>query len=116
MVRIQVLAQFDILFELRAQPRGERVVARETLIAERRQTEICSPISVFLVQLEDASPLDTFDQNLRVAVGQFEGLNDIGNCSDLINLVGLGIVDSRVVLGRKKDSLVAVQRRLQRLH
>ena len=113
LVGVQVLAQLDVLLELLRQTRGERVVAGEALIAERRQPKIGLPVSVFFVELQNAGPLDAFDKNLCVSVRQFERLNDVGNRSDLVDLVRLGIVDRGVVLCRQKDSLVASQARLR---
>ena len=116
LVRVQVLAELDVLLELLRQARGEGVVAGEGLVAEWRKPKVGLPIAVFFVELQDAGALDALDENLGVSVGQFERLDDVGNRSDLVNLVGLGIIDGGVVLRRQKDAFVALQCRFQRLH
>ena len=60
-----------------AQARGERLVSRERLIPKRGKPQIRLPIPVFFIELENACPLDTFDQDFGIAVRQFQGLDDV---------------------------------------
>ena len=48
LIGIKVLAQFDILLELRTETARHSVVAAETLVSERRKTEIRLPKTLFL--------------------------------------------------------------------
>ena len=48
LIGIKVLTQFDILFELRTETARHSVVAAETLVSERRKTEIRLPKTLFL--------------------------------------------------------------------
>ncbi len=53
--------------------------------------------------LQDLAALNAFDQDLDVAVGQLQALHDVDDGADLVNLVGLGLVDAGVVLGGQED-------------
>ena len=54
--------------------------------------------------------VDAFDQDLDITVGQLDALHDIGERADLIDFLGLGVVDRRVMLSDQKNLLVAGQR------
>ena len=116
LIGVQVLAELHILFELPAQSSRQRVVAREVLIAERREAQIGFPEAFFLIQLQNARALDAFDENLGVSIGQLERLNDVRNRSNLINLIGFGIINRRVVLRGEEDPLVASKRGFECLY
>src|SRR5580704_1775880 len=60
------------------------------------------------------SALDAFDQHLDVAIGQLDALDDVRQRADGINLLRLRVVDRRVMLGGKKNLLVAGKRLFQR--
>ena len=62
---------------------------------------------------KNLAALDAFDQHLDVAVGQLQALHDVDDRADLVDLVGLGLVDAGVMLGGQKDLLVGGQRFFQ---
>ena len=66
-------------------------------------------VAVGIDDLQDLAALKAFDEDFDVAVGQLEALNDVDDGADLIDLVGLGLVDTGVVLGGEKNLLVAGQ-------
>ena len=59
--------------------------------------------------LQDLAALDTFDQDLDIAIGELQALDDIDDRAYLIDLVCLGLVDAGIVLGGQKDLLVRGQ-------
>ena len=73
-------------------------------------------VAVGVDDLQDLAALEALDQDLDIAVGQFETLDDIDDGADLVDLVGLGLVDTGVVLGCEKNLLVASQRVLEGTH
>jgi hypothetical protein len=66
--------------------------------------------------LKDLAALDAFDQHLDVSVGKFQALHDVDDGADLEDVSGLGLVDAGVVLGRKKNLLIAGQSFFERAH
>jgi hypothetical protein len=73
-------------------------------------------IAVGLDDLQDLAALDAFDQNFDVAVGQLQALHDVDDGADLVDVVGLGLVDGGVVLGGQKDLLVGGQSLFESAH
>ena len=59
--------------------------------------------------MKNFAAFDAFDQDLDVAVGQFEALHDIDDGAYLVDLVGLGLIDAGVVLGGQEYLLVGRQ-------
>ena len=68
----------------------------------------------FARHLHDLGALGAFDENLDVAIRQFDALHDIRERSDLINFLGLRIVHGGVVLRDQENFLVAGERFFQR--
>ncbi len=60
------------------------------------------------------SALDAFNQHFDIAVGQLDALDDVREGADRVNLLGLRVIDRSIMLGRKKDLLVAGKRFFQR--
>ena len=60
---------------------------------------------VFL-PLDGAGAIDALDQHLDVAVGQLQALDDVGDAAHRVDVVGLRVVDRRVVLRGEEDPLV----------
>ncbi len=62
---------------------------------------------------DGAGAFDAFDQNLDVAVGEFDTLDDIGEGADGVNFFGLGVIDGGVVLRGQENLFVAGERLFQ---
>ena len=65
--------------------------------------------AVFVVDFGGAGALDAFDEHLDVAVGHADGLHDVADDADGVDVVGGGLVDGGVVLGGEEDAAVAVE-------
>ena len=65
--------------------------------------------------LQNLAALDAFDQNLDVAVGQFQALDDVDDGADLENVSGLGFVDAWRRAGWREKSSCR-RRELLRAH
>ena len=66
------------------------------------------------LELYDAGAFGAFDQNLDRAIGQFEQLQDGRQCSDLVNVFDLGIIDLGTLLGNQENPLVIIHGGFQR--
>ncbi len=73
-------------------------------------------VTISIHYLEDLATLQTLHQDLDVAVRKLQTLDDVDQRTDLKNLIGLGLVDTRVVLGGKEYLLIASQRFFQCAH
>ncbi len=60
--------------------------------------------------------LDALDKDLDVAVGHFDALHDVADGADLVDVLGLGLVDGGVMLGGEKDLAVATEGLLESAH
>src|SRR6185312_5149578 len=72
--------------------------------------------SFTLADLQNLAALDTFDEDLDIAVRQLQALHDVDDGADLIDLVWLRLVDTGVMLGGQENLLVSSQRFFQRVH
>ena len=70
-------------------------------------------ISFFFADRDHLAALDAFYQNLDIAIGLFEALNNVGDGTYVVNFIGAGFVDGGVVLGGQEDFLVARERFLE---
>src|SRR5262249_23434269 len=66
--------------------------------------------------LENLSPLHSFNQNLDVAVRQLKALHNIDDGPDLVDLVRLGFINAGVVLGGQENLFVGCESLFQRAH
>ena len=73
-------------------------------------------VAVRVGSLEQSAALNAFHQHLDVAIGQLEALHDVDDGADLVNLIGLGLVDGGIVLSGQKDFLVRGQRLFEGPH
>ena len=73
-------------------------------------------IAVGFDDLQNLAAFYALDQNLDVAVGEFERLDDVDDGADLEDVIGFGFVDRGVVLGGQKDFLVAGQSLFERAY
>ena len=113
---VERLLQLDVLLE----QRGD---ALHQLLDGRRHFKIGfagahggDEEAVAVVHFDRLGALHAFDQHLDVAVGHFDALHDVADGADLVDLLGLGLVDGGVVLGGEKDLAVAVERFFKRAH
>ena len=69
-----------------------------------------------LDDLQDLAALDTFNQNFNISVWKLQTLDDVDDGANLKYVSSLGLVDRGVVLGGKKDLLIAGQSFLERAY
>src|SRR5260221_2688526 len=60
--------------------------------------------------------LDTFDEHFDIAIGEFYALDDVRESAYGVDLLGLRVVNRRIMLGRKENLLVAGKRFFKRAH
>jgi hypothetical protein len=65
--------------------------------------------------IEQARALHAFDQHLDRAVGQLEHLQDVGQATDLVHVLGHRLILGGGLLGHQQDVLAGFHRRFQRL-
>ncbi len=113
-VVVQVVRQLDVLLEQRHDTahRRFRIAARLALLRQHLDDDAIEAF-VFL-PLDGPRAVDAFDQDLDVAVGQFQALDHVGHASHRVDVFRPGVVNRRVVLGGQEDALVLQQRVLQR--
>src|SRR6266481_7946882 len=83
---------------------------RRRLNARVQQADGRSEKAFFGSDRESTSPLDAFNQNFDVAIGELDALNDVGECADRVDFFGLRVIDRRVVLRGQENLFVASQR------
>ena len=113
---IQVLAELDVLFEQAGDAADELVELRAGLHLEGGGADDGAEEAFVVGDRNHLGALHAFHQDFDVAVGQLEALDDVDDGADAVDLVGLGLVDGSVVLGGKKDFLVAGHGLFQRAH
>ena len=110
---VEILTLLDIVLERRR----DTAVERLCLFRRDRARGIHlygGAVEAFLLRDGmQARSLDTLDQDLDIAVRQFEALDDRDDRADLVDLVRCGVVHRRVVLRREKNFLFRVERFLQ---
>ena len=113
---VERLLQLDVLLE-------EGGDALHELLDGRRHFELGlagahrgDKEAVAVVDLDGLGALHAFDQNLDIAVGHLDALHDVADGADLVDFLGLGLVDGGVVLGGEKDLAVAVERLFEGAH
>src|ERR1039457_3909629 len=70
--------------------------------------------AVGIGNLEDLGAFNALNENLNIAVGEFEALHDIDDGADLVDLVGLRLMDTGVVLGGQENFLIGSEGLFQR--
>ena len=68
-----------------------------------------------LLELEGAAAVEALHQDLHVAVGQLQALDDVADGAEGVDLVGARVVPGGVVLGGEEDALPLHQRVLEGL-
>jgi hypothetical protein len=113
-VVVQVVGQLHVLLEQRddATHRLLGVRGRLALFGEHLDDHAIEAL-VFL-PLDRARAIDALDQDLDVAVGQLQALDDVGDAAHGEDVFGPRIVNRGIVLGGEEDALVLQQRVLER--
>ena len=113
---VERLLQLDVLLE-------ERGDALHELLGGGRHFELGfagahggDEEAVAVVDFDGFGALHALDQNLDVAVGHFDALHNIADRPDLVDVLGLGLVDGGVVLRGEKDFAVAGERLFEGAH
>ena len=113
---VQRLAQLHVLLEQRRDALHAGFDRRVGFGGVTRDAHRGLQEAVGVGDLQDLAALHAFDQDLDVAVGQLQALHDVDDGADLVDLVGLGLVDGGVVLGGQENLLVRRQRLFQSAH
>src|ERR1039458_7465105 len=72
--------------------------------------------TVAVSHVDGFGALDALDEDLDVAVGHFDALHDVADGADLVDVLGLGLVDGGVVLGGEEYLAVAAESLLEGAH
>ena len=113
---VQVLAELDVLLEQAGDAADERIELRAGFDLEVGGADHGAEEAFVIGDRNHLGALHAFHQDFDIAVGQLEALDDVDDGADAVNFVGLGFVDGGIVLGGKKDLLVARHRLFQRPH
>ena len=113
---VERLAQLDILFEEGGHALHAGFKRRVSLAAIAGDAHRGLHEALGVDHLQNLAALHAFNQDLDVAVGQFEALHDVNDGADLVDLIGLRFVDGGVVLGSEENLLVGRQRLFQGPH
>ncbi len=105
-LRGHLLVQFDVLLELGDDGTRQHVHLTFVVSLDVRQQGKVGRVVLGRVQLLDARAIDSLDQHLHGAVGQFEQLQDRGDGTDPVQIVGLRIVDVGLLLRDEHDPFV----------
>ena len=103
---VQILAQLDVLLEQPRNPADQCIQLRTRFHFEAGGTHHGAEEAFVVGDGDHLAALHALHQDLDVTVRQLQALDDIDNCSNTINFVGLRLIDGSVVLGGKKDLLV----------
>ncbi len=113
---VQVLAELDVLFEEAGDAADELVELGAGFDFVRGSTHGGAEEAFLVGDGHDFGAFHAFHQDFDIAVGQLETLDDVDDGADAVDFVGLGFIDRGIVLGGKKDLLVARHCLFQRPH
>ena len=113
---VQVLAELDVLLEQAGDAADQRVELRPGLHFEAGGAHDGAEEAFVVGDRNHLGALHAFHQNLDIAVRQLQALDDVDDGADAVDFVGLGFVDRGIVLGGKKDLLVAGHGLFERPH
>ena len=113
---VQRLAELYILLEHAGDALHARFNLRRRLGGVTRDSHGGLADSLRFRDLQDLAALDAFHQHFDISVGQFQALHDVDDGPHLENVAGLGFVDAGVVLGGKKNFLIAGQSFFESAH
>ncbi len=106
---VERLLQLDVVFK-------EGGDALHELLGGRRHFEVAlagahggDEEAVAVGDFDGLGALDALDEDLDVAVGHFDALHDAADGADLVDVLGLGLVDGGVVLRGEEDFAIAAE-------
>src|SRR5581483_8174860 len=102
-IEIKRLAELYVLVKESVDPLDGRFDDRGHLGEVLDRPDCRLKITIVVYQIQDLTALDSLDQDFDVAIRQLEILHDIGNGPNLVDFMGLGLVNTGIVLGGKKD-------------
>ncbi len=107
---IHVLAELDVLLKEASDAGDQGVQLRAVFHSERGGFDGGLEVAFFFANGDEFGAFDAFDQNLDIAVGLTQALDNIGNGPGGENLIGTRFVDLGIVLGSQEDLTVRGQR------
>jgi len=114
--RRYLLVELDALLEVGDHRTNERLDLFAFMIAVGdRLGEALEEIRI-LGEFDDSGALAAFDQRLDRAIGQLQQLQHGADRADRIDIVGLGIVLGRVLLGRQQNLLIVLHNVFEGAH
>jgi hypothetical protein len=106
---VERLLQLDVVLKKRGDALHELLDCRAHLEFALAGAHGGDEEAVAVGDFNGLGALHALDQDLDVAVGHFDALHDVADGADLVNVLGLGLVDGGVVLGGEENLAVAGQ-------
>ena len=101
----QVVRKLGVLLEQREHLRHVVAQALDVGRAEREQVHPDRQVLALALEGHDAAAAHALDHHLDVAVGQLQGLGHRRDDADIIDVLGLGLVELRVLLRGEEQPL-----------
>ncbi len=112
-VVLQVVRELHVLLEQRHHAAHRALdVAGGVAVAGQHLDDDAEEAPV-LLPLDGAPAVGALHEELDVAIGQLQALDDVGDAAHGVDVLGLRVVDLRVVLRREEHPLVLLQRVLE---
>ena len=111
-----LLVELDVLLEVGKKGAGQGLDLAPVIGSRSQHRDARAEEGLPVLELVDARPLPSFDQNLHRAVGELQELQDGGDRPDSIDLLDRRIVLARVHLRDEQYPLVLLHRLLERLN
>ncbi len=111
-----LLVQLDILFKLTNHGAAQGLQVRFGFFGIINHFRLNLEEIIRGGELCDPGTLHAFDQHLYGAIGQFQKLKNGRDRSDIIDIIRLGIVFARILLGDQQDLFVILHHIFQGAH
>ncbi len=113
-VVVQVVRELHVLLEQRHHPAHRAFDVARHVLLPRQDLHHDAEEAPVLFPLDGPGALDALDEHLDVAVGQLQALHDVADAAHRVDVLRLGVIGRRLVLGREKDALLLAQGMLER--
>jgi hypothetical protein len=111
---VQVVRQLHVLLEQRHDAAHRRFDIAAHVLLLRQQLDDDAVEALVFLPLDGAGTIDSFDEHLDVAVGQFQRLHHVGDASHREDVFGTRVVNRGIVLRGEEYLLVLPERVLER--